>query len=169
MFNEGTLKLVNDVLLDYNFLYQDDKDSLVEDPTQWDIAAFRKWKSRGYPLNTDAYNTSKAGNNVNTANATFNATNTTGPASKTKLENDAWLSWRRSKQDETAYPLLENDQMYTDWIVKIKRKLTSEEMSRMIDLNFHQNQLSTGSDTLLFEAQENHMASVLERVLQTSE
>ena len=42
-------------------------------------------------------------------------------------------------------------------------------MSRMIDKGFHKNQLSTGSDTLLFEQQENHPVSVLERVLQTSE
>ena len=33
-FNEGKLELVNDVLLYYNFLYQDDKDALAEDPTQ---------------------------------------------------------------------------------------------------------------------------------------
>ena len=39
----------------------------------------------------------------------------------------------------------------------------------MIDKNFHTNQLSTGSNTLLFNAQENHLASVLECVLQTSE
>ena len=59
--------------------------------------------------------------------------------------------------------------MYTDWIVKIKRKFTSEEKFRMMNPNFHQNQLNAGSDTLLFEAQKNHTTSVLERVLQTSE
>ena len=47
--------------------------------------------------------------------------------------------------------------------------MASEEMSQMIDKGFHKNQLSTGSDTLLFEAQENHLVSVLECVLQTSE
>ena len=90
-FNEGKLKLVNDVLLYYNFLYQNDKDALTEDPTQWNKAAFRKWKSRGYPLNTDAYNVSHAGNIAN-PNATLQATNATGPTSQTKLEEDAWLS-----------------------------------------------------------------------------
>ena len=59
--------------------------------------------------------------------------------------------------------------MYTDWIVKFKRKISSEEMSWMIDPSFHKNQLSTGSDTLLYKQQENYLASVLERVLQTSE
>ena len=42
-------------------------------------------------------------------------------------------------------------------------------MSRMIDPNFHKNQLITGSDTLLFNAQVNHLASVLERVPQINE
>ena len=42
-------------------------------------------------------------------------------------------------------------------------------MSRMIDPNFHKNQLSTGSDTLLFNAKENYLASLLERVSQTNE
>ena len=63
--NGGKLKLVNDVLLYNNFLYQDDKDTLAEDPTRWDVKAFRKWKSRGYPLSTDAYNASKSGSNTN--------------------------------------------------------------------------------------------------------
>ena len=79
------------------------------------------------------------------------------------------MSWRQSKQDEIAYPLLEADRMYSDWIVKFRQKIASEEMSRMIDKGFHKNQLSTGYDTFLFEAQENYLESVLELVLQTSE
>ena len=59
--------------------------------------------------------------------------------------------------------------MYTDWIVKFRRRIPSEKMSRMINPGFHKNQLSTGSDKLLFEAQENHLTSVLECVLQISE
>ena len=122
-------------------------------------------KSRGYPLSTNAYNTSKTGSNTN---VTLNTTNTAA-TSKTKSQDDAWLSWRRSKQDGTAYPLLEADRMYTDWILKFERKIASEGMSRMIDKDFHKNQLSAGSDTELFKQQENHLSSVLERVLQTSE
>ena len=79
------------------------------------------------------------------------------------------MSWRQSKQDETAYPLLEADRMYTDLVVKFKCKIASEEMSRMIDKGLHKNQLDAGSDTELFKQQENHLASILERVLQTSE
>ena len=59
--------------------------------------------------------------------------------------------------------------MYTNWIIKFKRKIASEEMSQMIDKGFHKNQLDAGSNTELFKQQENHLASILERVLRTSE
>ena len=36
--NKGKLKLVNDVLLYYNFLYKDKELVKVEDPSQWDIS-----------------------------------------------------------------------------------------------------------------------------------
>ena len=42
-------------------------------------------------------------------------------------------------------------------------------MYRMIDPGFHLNQFDPGSDTELFNKQNNHFASILERVLQTSE
>ena len=90
---------------------------------------------RWLSLSTDALKATRTGNNANAANTTLNAMNSTEPLSKTKLEEDAWLRWRQSKQNETKYPLLENDQMYTDWIVKIKRKFTSEEMSRDLSLS----------------------------------
>ena len=59
--------------------------------------------------------------------------------------------------------------MYIDWILKFERKIASEEMSRMIDKGSHKNQLDAGSDTKSFNQKENHLASILERVLQTSE
>ena len=66
----------------------------AEDPTKWAKVDFRKWKSDSYPLSTDALNVTQSGNNANAGNATLNTTNTTVPASKTKLEKDAWLSRR---------------------------------------------------------------------------
>ena len=132
-FTGVKLKLVNDVLLYYNFLYQDDADALVEEPVQLVAEQFRKWKSRGYPLCTDAYNASRAGNSTTTTSQTSNVT---APVSGTKLEDDAYLSWRRSKQDETLYPILENDREYAEWVIKIKRRFVSEECERMIDPNF---------------------------------
>ena len=72
-------------------------------------------------MSTDAYNALKTAN----ANATLNTT----PAATTaiqKEQNDSFLSWRRSKQDENAYPVLETDQMFTAWILKFERKIHSE-------------------------------------------
>ena len=79
------------------------------------------------------------------------------------------MSWRQSKEDQTLYPILDNGREYTDWIIKTRRRFISDECDRMINLNFKDNQVNDGGDTLLFEAQKNHMASVLERMLQTSE
>ena len=59
--------------------------------------------------------------------------------------------------------------MFTKWSVKFESKIHSEEIFRMIDPAFHLNQLDHGSDTELFNKQENHFATILERVLQTSE
>ena len=79
------------------------------------------------------------------------------------------MSWRRSRKDESVYPVLDSDQMFSEWSVKFERKIHSEEMFRMINPAFHLNQLDHGSDTELFNKQENHFATILERVLQTSE
>ena len=167
-FSSGKLILVNNVLLYYNFLRQEGQGTTADDSTLWDKADFRDWKRNGFHLSTKAQNTIQAGNTANTANSTLKTTNTAAK-SKQKLQDDAWLSWRRGKQDENAYLLLKADCMYTDWILKFERKIASGEMSRMIDPNFHKNQLGAGSDTELFNQQENHLASILERVLQTSE
>ena len=52
---------------------------------------------RWLSLSTDALKATRTGNNANAANTTLNAMNSTEPLSKTKLEEDAWLSWRQSK------------------------------------------------------------------------
>ena len=59
--------------------------------------------------------------------------------------------------------------MFSDWSVKFERKIHNEEIFRMIDTGFHMSQLDAGSDTDLFNKQKNHFASILYRVLQTSE
>ena len=44
-FTEAKLKLVNDVLLYYNFLYKDNEENLAEEPDQWTKRDFNKWKT----------------------------------------------------------------------------------------------------------------------------
>ena len=162
--NKGKLKLVNDVLLYYNFLYKDKELTKAEDPSQWDISEFKVWKSEGHHVSTAAYNASTT---ASTANAALNAP--AAATAKQKEQDDSFFSWRRSKQDESIYPVLETDRMFTDWSVKFERKIHNEEMYRMIDPAFHLNQLVLSSDTGLFNKQTNHFATILERVLQTSE
>ena len=112
-FTAGKLKLVNNVLLYYNFVYTDGEMVLAEYPTQWIRDDFRQWKTLGYPVNTTALNISQTGNKANT-NTTLQASNTIAPISQMKLEDDAYMSWRLSKQDETLYLVLENDREYTN-------------------------------------------------------
>ena len=106
VFTAGKLKLVNNVLLYYNFLYADGGKVLAKDPTQWVRGTFRQWKTLGYPVSTAALNTSQTGNNANT-NTNLQASNTIAPTVQTKLEDNAYLSWRQSKQNENSYPVLE--------------------------------------------------------------
>ena len=161
------MKLVNDVLLYYEFPYQDKEYTKGDDPIQWIKQDFKIWKIQGYHESTAAYNASLA---VNTTAGTATVTTTaTTAAVKQKEKDDSLLSWRRSRKDEKDYPVLESDRIFYDWSVKFERKIRTEEMYRMIDPGFHIGSLHAGLDTDLFHRQKNHFASVLEHVLQTSE
>ena len=102
--------------------------------------------------------------------ATQNASNTTTTSSSTtKLEDDALLNWRKSRQDVTAYPVIDNDVQYPDWIIKIRRVFLSDECERMLDESKHFTGVNSGSDETLWNAQENYLAKVLDHVLKTNE
>ena len=163
--NKTKLKLVNDVLLYHNFLYKDKEYAKAEDPVQWIKQEFKILKSEGYHVSTVAYNASQ------TANSATTTLNTTAAAAtvKQKEQDDTFLSWQRSRQDESIYPFLETNREFSDWSVKFERKIHSEEMFRMIDTNFHISSLDASSDTELFDKQKNNFSSILDRVLQTSE
>ena len=106
----------------------------------------------------------------NTGNATATQGGSTGPAvvSATKDADDALISWRRGRRDPTQYPILENDNEYTDWIIKMTRQFKSEECERMIDENFKDNKVAGDAENDLFIAQVNLVSIVLERVLKTT-
>ena len=63
---------------------QEGEAATANDPNQWDKDDFRDLKSDGFPLSTKTQNASQTGGNNNTANVTFNTTNTAA-TSKTKL------------------------------------------------------------------------------------
>ena len=142
---------------------------LAEEPDQLVMTDFKKWRSRDFPKSTATYTAPIAGKTTNTTNITSTTSNITAPVTQMKLEKDAYLSRRRGKQDPTLYPILENDQGYTDWIIKTRCQLTSDECERIIDHFFLDNQVHVGADSALFETQKKHIAIVLERVLQTNE
>ena len=148
--------LVTNVILYYKFLQGDSQEVLGKDPVNWDKADFRKWRQN------PTVNTTNAG-------ATTVTTVATAAATKLKEEDNSFLSWRRSRQDEKDYPVLNNDREFIEWKVKFERKIHSDEMYRMIDTGFHISSLHTGSDTELYEKQKNFFATILECVLQTKE
>ena len=64
---------------------------------------------------------------------------------------------------------MENNREYTEWIIKTRRRFTSKECDRMIDLNFKDNQVYRGADALLFEGRKNYMLKykVAERMIRS--
>ena len=78
------------------------------------------------------------------------------------------ISSRRGRRDSTQYPILENDNKYTDWIIKITRQFKSEECDRLIDSSFEDNQEIGAANIDLFQVQINNMSVILERVLKTT-
>ena len=157
-FTSAKLKIISNVLLYYLFLMDNSQEVLTEGPVSWVKSDFRKWKTK--PSGTATQNASNAGTQQ-TSNVT--------PPSTTRLEDDTLLNWRKSRQDVTSYPIIDNNVQYPDWIIKIKRQFISDECEKIIDLNKHFVAVKSGSDTLLWNAQENHLASVLDRVLKTNE
>ena len=116
--NKSKLKLVNDVLLYCHFLYKDKEYAKAEDPINSIVQEFKIWKSEGYHVSTVAYNASQT---ANSATATVNTTAAAATV-KQKEQDDAFLSWRRSRQDESIYPILETDREFSDWSVKFEQK-----------------------------------------------
>ena len=118
-------------------------------------------------MSTAAYNASQA---TNSATATATVTTTAAATTvKQKEQDDAFLSWRRSRKDIKEYPVLDSDRMFSKWSVKFEHKIHSEEMFQMVDPGFHTTSLDAGSNTELFHKQRNNFSSILDRVLQTSE
>ena len=131
-FSNAKLKLISNVLLYYLFLMDDSQEVLAENPVNWVKSDFRKWKTK--PRGTATQNASNAGTATqNALNASTQQTSNVKPPSTTKLEDDALLNWRKSQQDVTVYPIIDNDIQYPDWIIKIKRLFISNECGRMID------------------------------------
>ena len=71
-----------------------------------------------------------------------------GPAVVLAAKNteDALVRWRRGRRDPTQCPILENDNNYTDWIIKITCQLNSEECKQLINLSFKETKVIGDAD-----------------------
>ena len=137
---------------------------LAEDPGSWVKSYFREWKTLPRGTATQSTTTTTPATQVN-----LNTTAPT-PPSTTKLEDDVLLNWKKSRQDVKEYPVIDNDVQYPDWIIKIMRVFIGHECERIVDVdNVYFTSINSGSDELLWNAQENHLAKVLDHVLKTNE
>lgn len=68
-FNNLKIALIHDLLLYYQFLYNDSKEALADNPTQWVQGDFKKWKSQGRHPSTTSHTASQAGNTTMTSTA----------------------------------------------------------------------------------------------------
>ena len=153
-FNSVKLTLITNVILYYEFLQDDNQETLADNPVNWVLLDFKRWR-RNPPVSTNAATVTTAA---------------TAAAVTQKEEDDSFLSWRRSKKDEKGYPILNNDREFTEWRVKFVRKIHSDEMYQMIDINnIHASSIHTDSDQELWDKQTNFFSTVLEYVLQTKE
>ena len=150
--------MIRNVLLYYKFLMDNNQEYLARNPVIWVKSDFLKWVTlpRGTAATQNASNTT-----------TQQASNLT-PPSFTNMKNDALLNWRKSCQDVTAYPIIDNDVQYPNWIIQIGRVFISDECGRMIDQSKHLYGVNSGSDETLWNAQENHLVKVLDRGLKTN-
>ena len=151
--------MIYNTILYYYFLRSHDI-GLAEDPQQWSTKDYKLWRDRGrHP--TLAAEKAAAANTTSTSTPTTAPTATACP--NTKNAENAWLSWQRTRRDADKYQILTNDINYNDWKISTVRQFAEDRCSRMIDDSFLPNMVKYGpNDTLLYEAQKNHMSIVLE-------
>ena len=85
-FDDLRIKLINNVLLYYHFMRNNNNKVMAENPDQWGKRDFKKYKkSRGFPTSTAAYNAPLAGTTTMTLTGS-------APVSATKKHKDTLLS-----------------------------------------------------------------------------
>ena len=141
--------------------------TVSENPLQWIMKDFKEWRHNQFPTSNAAYTASLASTGATTMRTQDGSTRpAVVPA--IKIADDALISWKRGRRDSTLYTILENNNKYTDWVIKMTRQFTSKDCQGLIKLAFKDNQVIGDSDITLFKAQLNHMSIVLERVLKTT-
>ena len=71
----------------------------------------------------------------------------------------------QSRKDPKDYPTLENDEYYIEWSTKMVRGIKLDEWERLVDSNFVNSNVPTGTDNELLELQILFMSTVLDLAL----
>lgn len=75
------------------------------------------------------------------------------------------MGWKRTRKDAKDYPVLNEDEYYTDWLTQILRQIKMDGWDRIVDPNFLNGSVRPGSDSDLLDLQLVFMSQVMEKVL----
>ena len=141
-FKNFQAKRVNDTRGYISFMEESGDTAMADDPTTWVKRNFERWKRKGKPSGS----TTPTVTNVNT---TGTAT-TTAPEKQQKTNDNKLQSWNKGKVCAKDYPVLEHDEFYTEWIVKMIQQIKLDIWERMIDNTFDTKTLRPGTDNDLY-------------------
>ena len=82
-----------------------------------------------------------------------------------KVNDDMLMGWKRTRKDAKGYPVLNEDEYYTEWITQILRQIKMDGWDRIVDPNFFNGNVRPGSDSDLLDLQLVFMSQVMEKVL----
>ena len=131
--------------------------ALADNPTTWVKRDFERWKRNGKP--------SRLNVPIVTNVSTTGPPATTAGEKQQKIDDNKLQSWNKGTKSAKDYPLLENDEYYTEWIVKMIRQIKLDTWERLIDMNFDTKTIRAGSNSELYTLQGVFMSTVLEKVL----
>ena len=152
-------KRVNDALEWISFLEESGKTAMSDDPTKWIKRDFERWKRKGMPTGSTAVpSTTATGNNSA-------LTLTTVAEKQLKTDDNKLQSWIKGTKSAKDCPVIEHDEYYTKWIVKMNRQITLDMWERLIGPTFDIKTLCPGADKELCTVQCVFMSTVLKKVL----
>ena len=92
--------------------------------------------------------------NVNPALNTLPLTGGSAGSAQTKqqkVDDDMLMGWKRTRKDTKDYPVLNEDEYYTEWITQILRQIKMDDWDRIVDPNFLNGSVRPRSDSDLLD------------------
>ena len=82
-----------------------------------------------------------------------------------KVDIDMLMGWKRTRKDAKDYPVLNEDEYYTEWLTQILRQIKMDGWERIVDPNFLNSSVRTGSHSDLLDLPLVFMSQVMVKVL----